>query len=245
MRRADRWRAVTERAARRSGRQPAPAAAAPIRPIRPRLAIDCPNCGLSNDSANLFCEQCGYDFTTGQAPPSLVRPRTPAEPAAVTRFDREVGRRRRGRSCVVRVEGIAGRPAVPAGVVVDGRAHSTHGADRSIQPVARHPSGDRPRLRHRRLTPARPTGPRRRRAVGDGSVVDQRHLSWCRRVSNPTDDTEPIEAGRPDAAARRRPRLRRRVEPAHRSPRLSVYKRRVDVARRSAVITSRLEPQDS
>jgi hypothetical protein len=25
---------------------------------------------LSNDADNLFCEQCGYDFTTGQAPPA-------------------------------------------------------------------------------------------------------------------------------------------------------------------------------
>jgi hypothetical protein len=31
--------------------------------------VVCPHCSLSNDSANLFCEQCGYDFTTGQAPP--------------------------------------------------------------------------------------------------------------------------------------------------------------------------------
>jgi len=45
--------------------------------------IDCPNCGLSNDSGNLFCEQCGYDFTTGQAPPKPVVVAPPAEPAKV------------------------------------------------------------------------------------------------------------------------------------------------------------------
>lgn len=42
--------------------------------------IDCPNCGLSNDSSNLFCEQCGYDFTTGQAPPKPATVEPPAEP---------------------------------------------------------------------------------------------------------------------------------------------------------------------
>jgi len=41
--------------------------------------VDCPNCGLSNDSGNLFCEQCGYDFTTGQAPPKPVVVAQPAE----------------------------------------------------------------------------------------------------------------------------------------------------------------------
>ncbi len=40
----------------------------------------CPNCGLSNDAANLFCEQCGYDFTTGQAPPQPQAPPPPPEP---------------------------------------------------------------------------------------------------------------------------------------------------------------------
>ncbi|MEP7203341.1 MAG: FHA domain-containing protein [Ilumatobacteraceae bacterium] len=43
--------------------------------------VDCPNCGLSNASDNLFCEQCGYDFTTGQAPPKPEVVEPPAEPA--------------------------------------------------------------------------------------------------------------------------------------------------------------------
>jgi hypothetical protein len=46
----------------------------------PRPQIACPHCDLSNDSGNLFCEQCGYDFTTGQAPPTAgVEP--PAAPS--------------------------------------------------------------------------------------------------------------------------------------------------------------------
>jgi FHA domain len=44
---------------------------------------NCPNCGLVNDADNLFCEQCGYDFTTGQAPPQAVVVEPPAEPAPV------------------------------------------------------------------------------------------------------------------------------------------------------------------
>jgi hypothetical protein len=32
--------------------------------------LPCPHCGEMNSATNLFCESCGYDFTTGQAPPS-------------------------------------------------------------------------------------------------------------------------------------------------------------------------------
>jgi len=50
-------------------------------------AVECPNCSASNDGASLFCEQCGYDFTTGQAPPEApTAPESPApagEPATV------------------------------------------------------------------------------------------------------------------------------------------------------------------
>jgi hypothetical protein len=48
--------------------------------------VKCPNCSASNDGASLFCEQCGYDFTTGQAPeapPAPESPLPPAEPATV------------------------------------------------------------------------------------------------------------------------------------------------------------------
>ena len=46
----------------------------------------CPNCGLTNSADALFCEACGYDFTTGTMP----RPAAPANaldlgtPAAAT-----------------------------------------------------------------------------------------------------------------------------------------------------------------
>jgi hypothetical protein len=38
---------------------------------------ECPSCGEQNGEASLFCEACGYDFTTGQLP-------EPAPPAAPT-----------------------------------------------------------------------------------------------------------------------------------------------------------------
>ncbi len=45
-----------------------PAAAAPA-------GQSCPNCGTANVADALFCESCGYDFTTG----SMPRPLTPPE----------------------------------------------------------------------------------------------------------------------------------------------------------------------
>jgi len=30
--------------------------------------VACPHCGAMNSADNLFCESCGYDFTTGQTP---------------------------------------------------------------------------------------------------------------------------------------------------------------------------------
>ena len=41
--------------------------------------LACPHCGTVNPVDNLFCEQCGYDFTTGQTPPE---PQTPQPEAA-------------------------------------------------------------------------------------------------------------------------------------------------------------------
>ena len=65
----------------------------------PGPMIACPNCGVHNGADSLFCEDCGYDFTTGQAPPAAPatspatsNPPEPADPAAG-----------------------AGNPAVPAG----------------------------------------------------------------------------------------------------------------------------------
>ncbi len=40
----------------------------------------CPHCSTANAVDNLFCEQCGYDFTTGQTPPE---PAPAAPPAPV------------------------------------------------------------------------------------------------------------------------------------------------------------------
>jgi ribosomal protein L40E len=37
----------------------------------------CPNCGADNSVDALFCENCGYDFTTGTMPRSLVPPGSP------------------------------------------------------------------------------------------------------------------------------------------------------------------------
>ena len=34
----------------------------------PAATVACPNCRAINEAGNLFCEECGYDFTTGQAP---------------------------------------------------------------------------------------------------------------------------------------------------------------------------------
>jgi hypothetical protein len=53
----------------RSG--PAPEAPAPATPgpgATPPTIEPCPNCGLVNSADALFCEGCGYDFTTGTMP---------------------------------------------------------------------------------------------------------------------------------------------------------------------------------
>jgi hypothetical protein len=56
---------------------------APATAAAPGAIVDCPHCGSSNDAANLFCEQCGYDFTTGQAPPQPTAAEPPERSAAV------------------------------------------------------------------------------------------------------------------------------------------------------------------
>ncbi len=50
--------------------QPAVAAAPPM----PQLALSCPNCGATNVTEALFCESCGYDFTTASMPPATESP---------------------------------------------------------------------------------------------------------------------------------------------------------------------------
>jgi hypothetical protein len=41
----------------------------------------CPNCEADNSVDALFCESCGYDFTTGTMPRPLVAPGSPQVPA--------------------------------------------------------------------------------------------------------------------------------------------------------------------
>jgi hypothetical protein len=65
-----------------------PAAGSPVAaPPASSLSLDapgtaartCPNCSTDNPADALFCENCGYDFTTGQLP----RPLAPPDPDSV------------------------------------------------------------------------------------------------------------------------------------------------------------------
>jgi hypothetical protein len=45
--------------------------------------VTCPNCATENPADALFCESCGYDFTTGQLPvPAAAAAPAPASPPA-------------------------------------------------------------------------------------------------------------------------------------------------------------------
>ncbi|HET7723760.1 MAG TPA: FHA domain-containing protein [Propionibacteriaceae bacterium] len=46
--------------------------AAPVAPVSVSRTQTCPNCGASNPADALFCEACGYDYTTGTLPRSDV-----------------------------------------------------------------------------------------------------------------------------------------------------------------------------
>jgi len=65
-------------------------AAAPP-PAAPEAAADavCPNCTAVNPPNALFCEACGYDFTTGSMPRPLDPPAAPEPAAAPSRPDEE------------------------------------------------------------------------------------------------------------------------------------------------------------
>ncbi len=60
--------------------QPPADTAAGAGPAAP--AVDCPHCGTRNEAEALFCEGCGYDFTTGQAPPPTEEGDVVPAPAA-------------------------------------------------------------------------------------------------------------------------------------------------------------------
>ena len=65
----------------------------------PLTGQTCPNCGTANVPDALFCENCGYDFTTGTMPRPLAPPasRRPTPPADAVPPDRRTGRRAAGR----------------------------------------------------------------------------------------------------------------------------------------------------
>jgi hypothetical protein len=71
----------------RLGGDPAPPAAVrvgsasprPVPDLQPRPEQACPHCSIANHADALFCEACGYDFTTGQLPDPIV----PGEPSPV------------------------------------------------------------------------------------------------------------------------------------------------------------------
>lgn len=58
---------------------PASSSSAPGAPSA--APVSCPHCTEMNPADALFCEVCGYDFTTGQAPPSAPLP-PPVQPPA-------------------------------------------------------------------------------------------------------------------------------------------------------------------
>jgi ribosomal protein L40E len=60
-----------------SAATPAAAAPPPISVSQRAGRQACPNCGADNSVDALFCENCGYDFTTGTMPRSLLAPTPP------------------------------------------------------------------------------------------------------------------------------------------------------------------------
>ncbi|HET7398719.1 MAG TPA: FHA domain-containing protein [Intrasporangium sp.] len=58
----------------------APAPAAPAGPPPESTALECPNCATGNPEGALFCEACGYDFTTGAMPRGLSASTGAADP---------------------------------------------------------------------------------------------------------------------------------------------------------------------
>ena len=175
-----------------SGPAVPPAIPAPATEEGPRTT--CPNCGSSNDADNLFCEQCGFDFTTGQAPPQPQVAEAPVERVPV--LDSNV-------KWVVVVEvdpawfslkgSLADQACPPASSSTVALTQKTALIGRSSQSRGIHPEialdGD--------------TGVSRRHAqfVRDGDdlvVIDLSSTNGTYVVaagSDPTDDTPAVEAG--------------------------------------------------
>ncbi len=62
-----------------------PVGASPVPQQQPSLVVStlvCEHCQAGNPAEALFCEGCGYDFTTGALPPSAGHPALPGAPAA-------------------------------------------------------------------------------------------------------------------------------------------------------------------
>ncbi|GAA1766307.1 hypothetical protein GCM10009795_011070 [Nocardioides hankookensis] len=59
----------------------APAPTEPATTVEAAASGTCPNCSAVNPANALFCEACGYDFTTGSMPRPAAAPTTPT-PAA-------------------------------------------------------------------------------------------------------------------------------------------------------------------
>jgi len=57
-------------------------APAPAAPSSTGTATTCPHCGAPASSLALFCEVCGYDFTTGTAPAPIPAPASDPAPAS-------------------------------------------------------------------------------------------------------------------------------------------------------------------
>ncbi len=191
--------------------------------------VSCPHCDAMNAADNLFCESCGYDFTTGQAPEPAVAAVAPVSPtddpsaaAATVEPLTAVG-------WVVIVEvdpawhaikGELADRALPSPSTSTVRVVPACVAHRSYEPVARASPGSCPRHRHCRLPPSRPVAGRRRHPERGRPVVDQRHLR--RRPGRGTHRRRhPTCVRGASGARRRRPGLRRRLVTAHRPPHLT------------------------